>query len=131
MQAYPARTMLHVLQAGGVIDAKHTDELNFVMISVKPWNPYIELINNEGRSAKLAKLEQYLIYIKEKAQCLNAEVSKCLNAEVALEDRRRSHIVRQFQFLDLKRAMRVEDIDWGWSPLFKILSKEIAAGVPT
>jgi hypothetical protein len=25
----------------------------------------------------------------------------------------------------------VEDTDWGWSPLFRILSKEIAPGVPT
>jgi hypothetical protein len=55
--------MSHVSQAGGVINAKHADELNFVMISVKPWNPYIELTNNEGRNAELAKLEQYLIYI--------------------------------------------------------------------
>jgi hypothetical protein len=119
--------MSHVSQAGGVINAKHADELNFVMISVKPWNPYIELTNNEGRNAELAKLEQYLIYIREKAQY----VSKRLNAEVALEDRRRSYIVGQLQLFDRERAMRVEDTDWGWSPLFRILSKEISPGVPT
>ena len=96
------------------------------MMSVKPWNPYIESVNHDGRNSELTKLEHYLRYLKDKAMY----VSKRLNVEIALQDRRKSHVLGQLKLYDCEREMRLEDRDWGWSPMFRILCKEGSPALP-
>ena len=57
------------------------------MMSVKLWNPFLDHLNVEGRTAKLTKLKLYLNYLVEKAKY----VSLKLNAEVALQEKRDAH----------------------------------------
>lgn len=96
------------------------------MMSVKPWNPYIDVKDSKGRSTELAKLGSYLRYLVEKA----GYVSKKLNAEVALQEKRSAYIRKELQIFENKEKVRLEDKTWGWSPLFRILTREVVKGLP-
>ena len=84
-------------------DGKHQAEVvQFVMMSVKPWNPYIKPANLEGRKAELKKLRLYLKYLGEKAEY----VSLKLNAEIALQEKREAHIRTQLRRFEDKERMK-------------------------